>query len=136
MPAHKDFSSITLLFQDRGGGLEFEDPNRPGEFVSAEPTPGALTLNVGDMLERLSSGIFRSATHRVTLPNHGEKLDATSNKITPARYSIPYFVVPDENEMVRCFTSCILDERPLKFEPVTVTEYAADITRYQYKNKK
>ena len=81
-------------------------------------------------------GIFRSATHRVTLPNHGEKLDATSNKITPARYSIPYFVVPDENEMVRCFTSCILDERPLKFEPVTVTEYAADITRYQYKNKK
>ena len=51
-------STFTLLFQDECGGLEFEDPNHVGSFLPALPVPGALTLNVGDMLQRLSNGAF------------------------------------------------------------------------------
>lgn len=47
-----------MLFQDDCGGLEFEHPNHPGSFVPATPTTSALTLNVGDMLQRLSNGAF------------------------------------------------------------------------------
>lgn len=47
-----------MLFQDDCGGLEFEDPNHTGSFVSATPIPGALALNIGDMLQRLSNGAF------------------------------------------------------------------------------
>lgn len=47
-----------MLFQDDCGGLEFEDPNHTGSFVPATPIPGALALNIGDMLQRLSNGAF------------------------------------------------------------------------------
>lgn len=60
MPAHSDWSSITMLFQDDCGGLEVEDPHAPGHFVPATPVPGAVVVNVGDMLMRWSNG--RSTT--------------------------------------------------------------------------
>jgi isopenicillin N synthase-like dioxygenase len=59
MPAHSDWSSITLLFQDECGGLEVEDPHRPGDFMSATPIEGACVVNVGDLLMRWSNGKYR-----------------------------------------------------------------------------
>jgi isopenicillin N synthase-like dioxygenase len=56
MPAHTDWSSMTMLFQDDCGGLQVEDPNVPGKFVGAEPVEGALVMNVGDLLMRWSNG--------------------------------------------------------------------------------
>jgi isopenicillin N synthase-like dioxygenase len=56
MPAHSDWSSITLLFQDECGGLEVEDPHRPGEFMPVTPIEGACVVNVGDLLMRWSNG--------------------------------------------------------------------------------
>ena len=56
MPAHSDWSTITMLFQDDCGGLEVEDPHAPGKFVPATPMPGACVMNVGDMLMRWSNG--------------------------------------------------------------------------------
>ena len=56
MPAHQDWSSFTMLFQDTCGGLELQDPRRPGTFVPAKPIPGVAILNVGDMLQRFTNG--------------------------------------------------------------------------------
>lgn len=56
MPAHSDWGSITMLFQDDCGGLEVEDPNRKDRFVPATPTKGACVVNVGDLLMRWSNG--------------------------------------------------------------------------------
>lgn len=56
MPAHTDWSSMTMLFQDDCGGLEIEDPNVSGRFLPAEPIKGALVVNVGDLLMRWSNG--------------------------------------------------------------------------------
>lgn len=56
MPAHSDWSTITLLFQDDCGGLEIEDQHQAGKFVPAIPIEGACVMNVGDLLMRWSNG--------------------------------------------------------------------------------
>lgn len=56
MPAHSDWGSITMLFQDDCGGLQVEDVHAPGKFVDAVPMKGALIMNVGDLLMRWSNG--------------------------------------------------------------------------------
>ena len=56
MPAHADWSSFTMLFQDDCGGLQVEDPGEPGKFVDMEPLEGSLVMNVGDLLTRWSNG--------------------------------------------------------------------------------
>lgn len=58
MPAHTDWSSMTMLFQDDCGGLEVEDPHKPGKFLPATPLKNALVMNVGDLLMRWSNGMF------------------------------------------------------------------------------
>lgn len=56
MPAHTDWSSMTMLFQDDCGGLQVEDPHVPGKFIPVQPVEGALVMNVGDLLMRWSNG--------------------------------------------------------------------------------
>jgi len=56
MPAHSDWGSITMLFQDDCGGLEIERPDGPGEFIKATPYENTMVVNVGDLLMRWSNG--------------------------------------------------------------------------------
>jgi isopenicillin N synthase-like dioxygenase len=57
MPAHSDWGSITMLFQDDCGGLEVESRDVPGEFIKAHLLKNAIVMNIGDLLMRWSNGI-------------------------------------------------------------------------------
>ncbi|MDQ0463249.1 isopenicillin N synthase-like dioxygenase [Caulobacter ginsengisoli] len=59
---HTDYGFLTLLAQDRHGGLRIKVD---GAWLDAPPIQGALVCNVGDMLDRLTRGAYRSAPHRV-----------------------------------------------------------------------
>jgi isopenicillin N synthase-like dioxygenase len=59
---HTDYGFLTLLAQDRHGGLQIKVD---GAWLDAPPIQGALVCNVGDMLDRLTRGAYRSAPHRV-----------------------------------------------------------------------
>ncbi|TFK84104.1 thymine dioxygenase [Polyporus arcularius HHB13444] len=115
--AHSDFSSITLLFQDDVGGLEVEHPDRPGEFMSVPPVPGAVMVNAGDFLQRWSNDQIRSALHRVRAP------PGMTDGMTPDRYSIPYFCSTDFDLTVDCLPGTYSDSNPKKYEPITAGEY-------------
>ncbi|MCJ1226261.1 hypothetical protein MMC12_002911 [Toensbergia leucococca] len=131
MPAHTDWSSFTLLFQDDCGGLELEDPHQEGKFLPAKPVPNALVLNIGDMLQRLSNDTFISATHRVTLPPLQDRFNG-AQRLTRARYSIPYFVAPDSDTLIECLPACINAAHPALYEPVKFKDYAGMREKYGY----
>ena len=72
--------------------------------------------------------------HRVTLPHPESASDSNgSPSFTRARYSIPYFVAPDHDAIVRCLQSCVTAERPSKYRAVKWAEYGEHISKYMYK---
>ena len=77
---HSDYGLLTLLAQDRQGGLQVRTP---GGWIEAPPLPGTLVCNIGDMLDRLTGGWFRSTPHRVR------------NASGAGRLSFPLFFDPD-----------------------------------------
>ncbi|KIM75000.1 hypothetical protein PILCRDRAFT_689677 [Piloderma croceum F 1598] len=118
---HTDFGTCTLLFQDpedTRGGLEVEDPRKPGHFVPAPPVAGAIVFNIGDFLMRWSNDMLKSTLHRVRAPSPQE-----GETHTCSRYSIPYFIGADPNKKVECIPGCYSPDRPKRYEPITVKEY-------------
>lgn len=59
---HTDYGLLTLLAQDDNGGLQVKTSRG---WIEAPPIPGTLVCNIGDMLDRLTGGIYRSTPHRV-----------------------------------------------------------------------
>lgn len=119
--AHTDFGSMTLLFQDEVGGLEVEDPNEKGRFVPVPHIPGTIVVNTGDFMQRWSNDTLRSTMHRVRAPPLEANEDG--NRVTRARYSIPYFIGADQEKTVDCIPGCFGPDRPKKYDPINSREY-------------
>ncbi|KAJ8611474.1 hypothetical protein CTAYLR_005160 [Chrysophaeum taylorii] len=91
--AHTDWGCITLLFQLPGNeGLECAAHPSKGaassEWMSVDPVPGGIAVNVGDMLAHWSDGRLKSNLHRVRM---------TSQE----RYSIAFFAQADKSRVIR-----------------------------------
>jgi isopenicillin N synthase-like dioxygenase len=80
--SHADYGFVTLLLQDAVGGLEVLPPGA-SEWASVDPVPGALVVNLGEMLEVATEGYLAATVHRVQAPPPGVD-----------RYSVPFFWSP------------------------------------------
>ena len=77
---HTDYGLLTILKQDDVGGLEVKSQ---GQWIPAPPIPGSFICNIGDMLDRMTAGEYRSTPHRV------------HNVATRDRLSFPFFFDPN-----------------------------------------
>lgn len=100
--AHTDFEVFTLL-RPTSPGLEVL--NGAGEWVDVPPLPGAYVVNIADMMEIWSNGLFTSTTHRV-------------RKVAEERYSFPLFFNVDYDVLVEPLPELVrgdgTDKPPLK----------------------
>jgi isopenicillin N synthase-like dioxygenase len=114
--AHTDFGGLTILAQDACGGLQvFEQSS--GEWVHADPIPGAYVVNLGDLIARWTNDIYRSTLHRVV------------NESGKERYSIPFFFHGNPNYVVACLDSCLHAGSQPKYPSATVADHFQN--RYQ-----
>ena len=82
---HTDYGLLTLLGQDGNAGLQV----RTGQgWVDVPPDPDTFVCNIGDMLERLTGGRYRSTPHRVRNDSGAERL------------SYPFFLDPSWDAVV------------------------------------
>lgn len=117
---HKDAGFLTVLMQDDDcHSLQAEIE---GEWVSVNPTPGALTINTGDMAQVWSNGKYKAPLHRVLTSPHQK------------RYSAPFFYNPGYSLFVEPLTTTIKTTTiPDKYIPVLwgyfrAIRFAGDLT--------
>ncbi|MDM0076860.1 2-oxoglutarate and iron-dependent oxygenase domain-containing protein [Variovorax sp. J2P1-59] len=78
---HTDYGLLTILRQDDVGGLQVRTPEG---WIEAPPVPHSFVCNIGDMLDRMTGGLYKSTPHRVTRNTSGRD-----------RLSFPLFFDPN-----------------------------------------
>ncbi|WP_213771759.1 2-oxoglutarate and iron-dependent oxygenase domain-containing protein [Bradyrhizobium sp. dw_78] len=118
--AHSDFGGLTLLLQDRIGGLQVQGNTRD-QWIHATPIPGTFVVNLGDMIARWTNDRFRSTVHRVVNASGRE------------RYSVPFFFSGNPDQEVECLPSCLEDGDVPKYPRTTVEGHLREMYRRTYK---
>ena len=122
--AHTDYGVLTLLFQDRNGGLEIQDRSVSATEVKFMPVtaddPYELIVNVADTLQRWTNGIVPAGLHQVTIP--GGRRDEVGGKL-PERFSIAYFMKSNREESVGSLPEFVSDARRAEYEHMSAIDY-------------
>ncbi|KAK3176211.1 hypothetical protein OEA41_007534 [Lepraria neglecta] len=118
---HTDTGLISLLLQDRVGGLEFEDRKNPGVFLPVcSDVPTNVVLNVADTLERWTNGVLKAGVHRVNTPH---SMQVSNNSKVAARSSIVFFFRANGAASAGPLDSFMTLQRPARYSEITALEY-------------
>ena len=117
--AHEDINLITLLLGAEEAGLEILD--RDGSWLPVSPPAGALSINVGDMLQRLTNHRLPSTTHRVRNPDAG--------RAGHSRYSMPFFLHLRSDYLIESLPGCVDAEHPNRYAPILADDYLQERLR-------
>jgi len=107
--AHSDYGVLTILATDETPGLEIQLED--GSFAPVPPMDGTFIVNVGDLCEIWTNGLFKSTVHRVVTSGESE------------RYSAAFFWEPNFECLVSPLSQCVTEDRPRRYEPVVYGDY-------------
>lgn len=83
---HTDYGVLTILKQDDCGGLQVKSHS---QWIDAPPIENSFVCNIGDMLDRMTGGLYLSTPHRVR------------NISGKNRYSFPLFFDPGFDQDIK-----------------------------------
>ena len=119
---HTDYGLLTILKQDESGGLQVKSKSG---WIDAVPVPGSFVCNIGDMLDRMTGGLYRSTPHRV------------ENRSTHNRLSFPFFFDPNFNAEVKPIEginpAAISDDKDERWDASSVHEFRGTYGEYLLK---
>ncbi|MED6221418.1 hypothetical protein PIB30_054428 [Stylosanthes scabra] len=108
--SHSDVSTFTILLQDKTGGLYVRPEDRHG-WIHVSPIHGALVINIGDALQIMSNGRYKSIEHQVT--TNGSK----------NRISVPIFVNPRPSDVIGPLPQILASGEKPKYKNVLYSDY-------------
>ena len=112
--AHGDINLITLLLGAEEGGLQLL--TRQGDWLSIAPPEGAMVINCGDMLERLTNNHLPATIHRVLNP-------PPERRHIP-RYSMPFFLHLASDVLIETLPGCVDADHPNLYpDPITANDF-------------
>ncbi|CAI9106724.1 OLC1v1005943C1 [Oldenlandia corymbosa var. corymbosa] len=119
---HSDVSTLTILLQDDIGGLYVKklDSN---EWVHVPPIDGAIVINVGDALQILSNGRYKSIEHRVIA-------NGLKNRI-----SVPIFVNPKPSDVIGPLPEVLKNGEEPIYKQVLYSDYVKHFFRKAHDGK-
>lgn len=112
MGAHSDYTTVTILAADPVPGLQIVGPS--GTWVDVIPEPGALLLNVGDLLAIMTNDRWPSTLHRVVPMSAGAAAE---------RRSVAYFHYPDLDVTIEPLVSQLSSGETPHYGRVSVEEH-------------
>lgn len=119
---HSDVSALTILLQDDIGGLYVRGNN--DSWIHVPPVNGSFVINVGDALQIISNGRYKSVEHRVTA-------NGTKNRI-----SVPIFVNPKPSDEIGPLPEILAaGEKPV-YKQVLYTDYVRHFFKKAHDGKK
>ncbi|VVA93704.1 unnamed protein product [Arabis nemorensis] len=116
--AHTDAGGLILLFQDdKVSGLQLL---KDGDWVDVPPLNHSIVINLGDQLEVITNGKYKSVSHRVVTQKEGNRMSIASfyNPGSDAEISPASSLVGKESE----YPSFVFDDymklyAGVKFQP-------------------
>ncbi|CAO2842606.1 unnamed protein product [Amaranthus hypochondriacus] len=103
---HTDSDFLTILYQDQVGGLQLI---KDGNWISVKPNPHTLIVNIGDLFQAWSNGVYKSVVHRVVANPKRE------------RFSTAYFMCPSGDAIIQSY------KKPSKYRNFSFNEYRQQV---------
>ncbi|XP_044478797.1 protein SRG1-like [Mangifera indica] len=119
---HSDVSGITILHQVNGvDGLQIK---KEGVWIPLSILPEAFVINLGDILEMISNGVYQSIEHRASINSEKERI------------SVAFFVNPRFDAEIGPASSLISPENPPLFKKIRMEDYVTGFSSLKLNGKK
>jgi isopenicillin N synthase-like dioxygenase len=107
---HTDYGVLTILKQDECGGLQVKSKS---VWIDAPPVYNSFVCNIGDMLDRMTGGLYKSTLHRV-------KAQTSTD-----RFSYPFFFDPNLESKVSKIENIttMVDDKEERWDNASVHEF-------------